>query len=220
MGKVLVVNMLIASLFMYKLQVLPMIPKDIVAKVEDAITKFIWNNKRAKLPLSTLYKEKHFGGLGLANLEKRQKSLAIQWINIACQNKFIANLAEYYLGPAYSINLIWQCNIKAQDASKTFESAGYWLEGLKAWSSVNYYWPQCYEDIINQIIWYNSEIKVNKHVIQLPQNCKRIIRIRDLLSPANGWLDYNNFLENTLILVTAALTIELYCQLSHHIGKH
>ena len=68
MGKILVVNTLIMSLFIYKLMVLPEIPSDIMKKIEKSIENFIWNGKKPKISLQILQEEKVNGGLGLTNI--------------------------------------------------------------------------------------------------------------------------------------------------------
>ena len=46
LGKIQVMNTLIASLFVYKMMVLPCIPTRIVKGIEDKIIHFIWNGKK------------------------------------------------------------------------------------------------------------------------------------------------------------------------------
>ena len=48
-GKILVFNSLIASLFMYKMSVLPKIPLKTVKAIEQSLLKFLWNGKRPKI---------------------------------------------------------------------------------------------------------------------------------------------------------------------------
>ena len=69
MGKVLIINTLMASLFVYKLQVLPILNDVMVKQIESIFTDFLWKGKRAKIPLGTMQKAKHEGGLGLVNIK-------------------------------------------------------------------------------------------------------------------------------------------------------
>ena len=82
MGKVLIINTLIASLFVYKFQVFPVLPEHVISKVEQVMEKFIWQDKRAKLPLKILQCSKEQGGLGLVDLRKRHLSLLCEWVKI------------------------------------------------------------------------------------------------------------------------------------------
>ena len=49
MGKILIVNMLIGSLFVYKMSVLPAITQDIIQRMNKMIHAFLWNGKKAKI---------------------------------------------------------------------------------------------------------------------------------------------------------------------------
>ena len=48
LGKIQVVNTLVASLFVYKMMVLPEIPQVWVKAVENVIRDFIWNGEKVK----------------------------------------------------------------------------------------------------------------------------------------------------------------------------
>ena len=61
-GKILIVNVLMSSLFIYRMQVLAPIDKDSLNKIDQVIEKFLWKGKRAKLSLHVLRKEKQYGG--------------------------------------------------------------------------------------------------------------------------------------------------------------
>ena len=47
-GRVQIVNTLVASLFVYKMMVLPIIPNNVVKRIESIIREFIWGGKKAK----------------------------------------------------------------------------------------------------------------------------------------------------------------------------
>ena len=74
-GKVQVVNALVASLFVHKMMVLPIIPKNIVQQVDNVIRSFLWDNKKAKIAYSILQNPKKQGGLNLVNLKNKDISL-------------------------------------------------------------------------------------------------------------------------------------------------
>lgn len=74
-GKVLVVNTLIASLFVYKMSVLPNLPKIFIQQFNAIIHKFLWEGKRAKITTRILVTPRECGGLKLVDLELRQYAL-------------------------------------------------------------------------------------------------------------------------------------------------
>lgn len=63
MGRVLLVNTLIASLLVYKMQVLPNMPDAILVNIQNIIRNFIWENKRTKISHKILSRDKKQGGL-------------------------------------------------------------------------------------------------------------------------------------------------------------
>ena len=52
---------------------------------------------------------------------------------------------------------IWRCSISPQDVSRFKIKSPFWTDVLYSWSQYNYY---CSRRIENQLIWYNSRIKI------------------------------------------------------------
>ena len=98
MGKVVIINSLMASLFVYKMQVLPRISERIALEIKSAIEAFLRQGKHAKIPLNTLMLNKEDGGLGLVNICVKHESLLCNWITDCDMYDKICNLARYYLG--------------------------------------------------------------------------------------------------------------------------
>ena len=71
-GKVQVVNTLVASLFVHRMMVLPIIPNSVVKKLDNLIRQFLWNGKKAKIAYNILQNPRTKGGLGLVNLKKKK----------------------------------------------------------------------------------------------------------------------------------------------------
>ena len=53
-GKVTVINSLMASLFVYKMQVLPVIDDTLIDQIETIILDFLWQGKKEKIALPIL----------------------------------------------------------------------------------------------------------------------------------------------------------------------
>ena len=79
MGKVQVVNSLVASQFVYKMMVLPCISRQTIKTVDNIIRGYIWNGKKAKIAYNILQLPKREGGLNLVNLEIKDKALKATW---------------------------------------------------------------------------------------------------------------------------------------------
>ena len=50
----MVINTLVASLFVYKMMVLPTIPKEVIKSVEWEMKNYLWNGGKAKIAFETL----------------------------------------------------------------------------------------------------------------------------------------------------------------------
>ena len=53
-GKIVVINTLMASLYVYRMQVLPVISENMIHEIEAEILHFLWRNKKPKIPLRIL----------------------------------------------------------------------------------------------------------------------------------------------------------------------
>ena len=53
---------------------------------------------------------------------------------------------------------IWYCNINPSDVNDICVAQ---VETLKVWSEFHFHKPQCRQEVLDQIIWYNSLIRVN-----------------------------------------------------------
>ena len=133
-GKVCIVNTLIASLFVHKMMVLPNLTQEFLKQMEESIESFIWNGRKPKIPLKVLQMSKKSGGLKLVNLKRKEQALKLTWINIIKLDEQIANLA--YCALCFDIKEeIWWCNLKHTDVDAMFPKCGnkFWLDVLKAW---------------------------------------------------------------------------------------
>ena len=53
-GKVLIVNTLVASLFVYEMTVLLLMPKEYITKLNQCFTNFLWNDRKLKIKIIEL----------------------------------------------------------------------------------------------------------------------------------------------------------------------
>ena len=156
-GKVQVVNTLIASLFVYKMMVLPSISELIVKKVENSIRQFLWNGKKSKIALSILQNPKDSGGLELVNLRNKDKALKATWPKILNKEDEYAQIVYSQMKCDLLGEDIWRCTILPQDIDNIRITNQFWKDVWKSWSEYNYYKDFRIE---NQLIWYNSHIRV------------------------------------------------------------
>ena len=198
LGKINIINTLVASQFVHKMMVLPMMSKERILYYEKLFSNFLWGSAKPKISIATLQATSDCGGANLVNLLHCDYTIKSTWIQILKHDKSMQEIAYQNL----SLQLredIWKCNLKAEDIQLCF-SLSFWTDVLFAWSSFNF--SQVIEG--NQILWYNSLIKINnkpifwkeyynkglRYVSQLftngtPRNYKEINCIFGI-----GWLQY------------------------------
>ena len=192
MGKVLIINSLVSSLFVYKMRTMSDLTTDQIKIIEKEITSFLWNGKRARIALDTLTKDRSQGGLRLVDLKAKQKTLKIKWIFTIEQDQFLRSCLYAALDPNLD-KLIWSCNLHKDDV-KLITCKSYWQEILIAWCHLNYHVPMTKDMVLKQVIWYNSHIQVgNKPTIFKRWLDKGIIHVKDICNEEGSLLSLNDF---------------------------
>ena len=170
-GKCMVVNTLISSLFVYKMTVLPKIKKKTLNYINTAIEQFIWNGHCPKIPTETLQSKKAEGGAGLTNLEVKDVSLKASWVQMLMTGVYPCEVANSFLVPEIG-NMLWCCNLKKDDVCCTVpKKSDFWSDVLEAWCI--YHYTSLEEIGSDQILWFNSDIRVGGMPVWLPDACKK-----------------------------------------------
>ena len=157
MGKVLIINTLVASLFVYKMMVLPTIPQNTVKEIENIIRNYLWSGKKAKIALNILQNQKSDGGLNLVNLKLKDKALKATWPQILATEEDYAKLVYNSLRCNGLGHNIWRCTIHPQEIKNWRVTNIFWAQTLECWCEYNYYTQFRVE---NQVIWLNSYIRI------------------------------------------------------------
>ena len=155
-GKIIIVNTLISSLFVYKMLVLPQIPKEYLIRMEGMITEFIWSGRKAKISLKSLQLQKDDGGQNLVDLMRKDRALKLTWLGILESDDKAANLFYNQVKNGVQ-SILWKANFEASDVDNIFEHMDiFWKDVLKAWALINY------QNYIgeNQMIWLHSKIRI------------------------------------------------------------
>ena len=178
-GKVRIVNTLIGSLFVYKMTTMANLSDKQIKTVEDLIKEFLWRGKKAKIAFETLKKDRKQGGLRLVDLSAKQSSIKIKWIFSVLYDSFLERCAYEALSPKIK-GMIWHVNINSSDIKSTFDDS-FWRQILVAWSVLNYRHPTNKISVLNEILWYNSFIRINKKVVMYDDWLNAgILQIKDL----------------------------------------
>ena len=168
-GKVLITNSLVGSLFVYQMQVQTNPPKNFYKQFNEIIHKFLWKNKRAKIPMGVLKKDINQGGVRLVDMELKNQSLKVAWIfrkSEYVQMQLMAIIPEC-LGIRF-----WDCHLHPNDVSQAINLNAhpiFWTQIIIHWFKLKKLTDKTdsytYADISQTIIWYNSCIKINQKVV-------------------------------------------------------
>ena len=159
-GRVMIVNSLVSSLFVYKMLALRKIPEYVIGKYDKMISDFLWDGRRPKIAMKHLKSSKTSGGLKLSDLRKKDQALKVSWVQILQNDAELANLA--YLSLNNDIKeKIWSCSLASSDITSMFESS-FWRDVLEAWSLCN---KNKQRPPSEQILWYNSSIRIDDRPI-------------------------------------------------------
>ena len=202
MGKILVVNTLIVSLFVYKMQVLPLMAVNDVKIIEKNIEAFLWSGHKPKIQLEILKKCKEDGGLGLVDLHKKDMSMKVLWVKIIQEpiNKDLPEIVYKTLCPSLKHD-IWLCQINSMELSQivTKEGNPFWFDILFSWRVYNK--KQNLPN--NRYLWFNSEIKIEDKPIKWGKALKKGLIVNGLLSIAKAGQKFELTLMQCNALVSA-----------------
>ena len=112
--------------------------------------------------LSYIYERpKIKGGLRLVDLRKRDSALKIHWLNrIHDSDGVLMELAYYHIHTTLNSELLWECNFHTDDVKYACKAKGVWLSVIKAWATFHYESPSSKNEVMNQVMWFNSHLRV------------------------------------------------------------
>lgn len=196
MGKVVVVNSLVASLFTHVVTVLDLLDDIYLKEYDKLVKEFLWNGKSSKMRLLTLHNSKQYGGLGLVDLRSKDIALKTQWVAKCKRFSTLQSLADYFLPIGYN----WQHNVSVRDVKKMHINSTFWRDVLKCWASFSYQSRDSAllkNKILRMPLMYNSAIRVGGGILT-PVNAHflgNFITIQDLFRKTPNELSLLNFQE-------------------------
>ena len=191
-GKILIINTLMAPLFVYKMGVLPMLNNGQIDRINGIIESFLWQGTRAKIPLYILQRPKSEGGLNLTNFKNKHRSLLLQWPCSVNNDETFENYIYHWIAPDIR-SFIWECNLNKSDAQHLDTSRdNFWRDVLSLWAEVNYTVPETPEQILNEIVWYNSHIRCANNIVKPFGSLldEGLLRIKDFVDDTGALIDY------------------------------
>lgn len=164
-GRVILVNTLASSLAVYKMMALGTPTDEIFKSFKDIIMDFVWEGAVPKIKYAKLIQPLAAGGLNLHDMEAKFFSLKVIWVKkllMSNPNSSFASMA--YASLPLDDQRIWDSNISPGDIRANFVSAQ-WIDIWHAWAMINFNDPTTKENVLDQIIWYNSHVKMAGRVL-------------------------------------------------------
>ena len=178
-GKVLIVNTLVASLFVYAMQVPEDPTEKIYQQLYQHILSYLWGNKKSKVSLETLMKGKDQGGLALRDFRVKNATLKASWV--LCTDQFMQSQLNIIV-PKILGSLFWNCELNKKDAATLVKNKNvncFWKQLVIHWFDIKH--QTCHVEKMQQIIWLNSKIRINDKVVLFPKAIENwLIKITDL----------------------------------------
>ena len=139
------------------MQTLPSPESDIIKIFESALRNFIWEGKKSKVSLDRLKHRIEKGGLTLIDIVAKDQSLmAAKYLKICKQDK--QQLSSRLLAKVLNIPLenFQASNIHYKDIVK---GPKFFTQVATAWCKIMFEKPRNRKEVMEQPIWYNSNIR-------------------------------------------------------------
>ena len=197
MGKTLIINSLIASLFVYQLQTLEDPSESFFSAFDKMIKDYLWRGKRDKIPLQTLQSEKNQGGIKLVNMRFRNQSLKIAWI--FRREEFVLSRFNSFIPESLQGGLFWNCSLRADDVVKCIDvtiTDVFWIQIVTHWFKLSWSYENgvidTSEKVKRQVLWLNSHIRVDRKPLK-PYQCANqgMIYMSDVLNSDNKFCQFH-----------------------------
>ena len=163
MGKITVVNSLVASQITHLFMALPSPPTFYMNFFKRQIQDYLWKGGIPRIRYTKLVQEYDKGGLKLVDLEEKDLAMKRKWV----ENLRNREVPWFYEFLPIKDERIWQTNTSSNDVKKYMKNtrndfpAQVWF----AWSKYNFMTPLTESEMASQILWGNSFIRrINKPI--------------------------------------------------------
>ena len=196
MGKILIINTLVSSLYVYVLQVELNPPKIFYREFEQAIQNYLWSRKKCKIPTKLLQASKTHAGQKLVDLEAKAKAIKIGWVfkqDPHTQNQ-LKQITPKHLGDKF-----WECALEGKDVDNHIQKTKinpFWAEVVTNWFELcKMHREQEQNRNVNRIIWFNSRVTINENPVFYPKAAEAGIMYYTDLYENNKLLSYTKICE-------------------------
>ena len=144
-------------------------PPQFAEEVNRMIFDFAWNHKPAKIKRSTLIKSKKEGGLKMKDFAIFDKALKLNWVNRLCSDlstlwKYIPTSLLANVGGTF----LFQCNYDCKLLCLSEYLPRFYKDIIALWQKITTTDPQNTSEVLEQVIWKNRFLIVNKKLLYFP----------------------------------------------------
>jgi exonuclease III len=163
-GKIAIIKSLLIPQLTYYLSIMTSPNKDKIKEINRKLYNFIYNGKSEKIKREIIIGDYNDGGYKMIDLESFIKGIKLRWMERLLNTEgvwktYIENKCKT------DIRLLLNSNIKEIDLPFEFPKNNMWKEIWEIWCKENFKEPDTINEILNQQIWYNSNIRIgNKPV--------------------------------------------------------
>lgn len=189
-GKITLIKTFALSQLVFLFQVLPNPPLNFIKNLESTLYKFIWGGKPDKVRRNTMINPIREGGLNVTHLNSFILGLKCTWVKRYGERSDAhwVKFFDYHL-KMYGGIFLFNCNFKQSDVNTGNDFIN---DICHAWAVCNFKIPSC--DFDQQILWNNSNIKVNNKIVLYKQWYDNgVTYVKDILDGDNNFLSFAQF---------------------------
>ncbi len=148
------------------MSVLPSPPSDLLTQTEKSLFNFLWNGKPDKIKRDIMKLPTCMGGMLVPDIALKNAALKIAWVQRVLNKECTFNLLIGRTIPI-SLDLFWYCNMNQDDVYAVTNNISnmFVKHMMQAWFKYRFNNPTNIDQIYNQVIWFNSHIKINSRTV-------------------------------------------------------
>ena len=182
-GRIVIIKTLLVPQLIYRFAVLPSPLPDQMKQIDEIFNNYMWNNKKHFINKNVMINSLEEGGWDMIDVYSKNISIKCKWIKklVNPEASFLKNIACYFIPDAD--RLFWSGNLKVSDGLKLLKhDSVFWKSIIQAWCIYNFTVPNSCEEILNQQLWYNSFILLDKKPFFFKYlHLKGIVHIKDIV---------------------------------------
>ncbi len=165
LGKITILKSLALSQIVYQITLLDNFDNLLLADINKIFLKFLWDNKPPKINKNILVQTYRKGGLSFPDVVHFCTAQYFSWmrrtVDTSNNGKWKIFLKrECLLKTGFrDIRSVFDCNLNTRDCKRIFGNT-FLGNMLCAWSSLHYRHPPENRNIIDEMLWYNSDFKI------------------------------------------------------------